>query len=70
MAVQEDQTIRRLSEMKWKEKVETLIDFFVLRRVQVYTQNLVKAATFFLRVYLPEYQQLQLIWCALRNAGR
>ena len=36
---------------KWKEKVSALIDFFVLRRVQVYKKKLVKEANFFLRVY-------------------
>jgi len=36
------------------EKVETLIDFFVLSRVRVYTKKGIEAATFYIRVYLPE----------------
>ena len=36
----------------YKEKMDTLIDFCVLGRVRVYTKKLVKAPTFFLKIYL------------------
>ena len=36
-----------------RKYVETLFDFFVLRKVRMYTRKLVKVDTFFLRVWLP-----------------